>query len=149
METNLRITTNESWKGRVSSKVLYPELSFRLTGLLFSVHNELGRFAREKQYGDLFEKKLNEAGLQFKREQHIGDSGNIFDFVIEDKIALEFKAKPILLQEDFRQIQNYLYQSRLELGMLINFRNKYLKPERVLRIPSNCDKMNPVSGFHS
>lgn len=149
METNLRITANGNSKGRVSNKVLYPELSFRVTGLLFSVHNELGRFAREKQYGDMFEKKLNESELMFKREQRIGDSGNIFDFVVEDKIALEFKAKPILLQEDFRQIQNYLYQSRLELGMLVNFRKKYLKPERVLRITDNYAKINPVSSSHS
>ena len=51
MNTNQQMDTNET---RGMEKVIYPELSYTINGILFSVHNELGQFAREKQYGDLF-----------------------------------------------------------------------------------------------
>lgn len=35
-------------------------------------------------------------------------TGNILDFIVDDKIILEFKAKPIVLKEDYYQIQRYL-----------------------------------------
>ena len=114
--------------------LLYPELSYTVTGICFSTHNELGQFAREKQYGDMLEKKFREAKLAFMREQSIGKSSNILDFVIENKIAIELKAKRSIIAEDYRQVQNYLQGSRLRLGLLVNFRNKYLKPIRIVRI---------------
>lgn len=115
-------------------ELVYPELSYTVTGVLFSVHNELGQFAREKQYADLLELKLKEIQLPFHRELNISDSGNIVDFVIDNKIALELKSTRHLVSEHYRQIQNYLQQSQLRLGLLVNFRAKYLKPVRIIRI---------------
>lgn len=115
-------------------KVIYPELSYSLTGILFSVHNELGQYAREKQYCDSIEKKLNEVGIKYKRELRISETGNIADFVINDKIILEVKVIRFLNQESYRQIQNYLQQTGLKLGILVNFRNQYLKPIRVIKM---------------
>ena len=71
---------------KVGNKVLYPELSYAITGILFSTHNELGQFAREKQYGDLIEIKLKESHIPYNRETTIGNSGNICDFIIDGKI---------------------------------------------------------------
>ena len=42
----------------IAGKVIYPELSYVINGILFSTHNELGCFAREKQYGDVIERKF-------------------------------------------------------------------------------------------
>ena len=33
----------------------YEDLSYFINSILFSVHNQLGAFAREKQYGNLIE----------------------------------------------------------------------------------------------
>ena len=117
-----------------NSNLIYPELSYTLTGVCFSAQNELGRYGREKQYGDFIEKRLKEINLPFERERIIGDSGNIIDFVVDDKIALELKAKRLLSKEDYFQTQRYLQESKLKLGLLVNFRPKYIKPERIVRI---------------
>lgn len=121
---------------KVSEKVMHPELSYRVTGILFDIHNELGPYAREKQYGDLIEEKFKEFKLPYEREVGIGGSGNILDFIVDGKIILELKAVRILTREHYRQIQNYLQQIRLDLGLLVNFRNKYVKPARIIRINS-------------
>jgi GxxExxY protein len=122
-----------------NKKIIYPELSYQLTGILFSVHNELGNYGREKQYGDLLEQKLKEANLNFKREIYIGNTGNILDFIVDDKIALELKTTRLILKEHYRQIQNYLQQTGLKLGFLVNFRDEFLKPRRIIRIDKLSD----------
>lgn len=119
-------------------ELIYPELSFNITGICFAVHNELGPYAREKQYGDLFEEKLKDKKLYYKRELRIGGSGNTLDFVIDDKLALEFKAKRMLIKDDYYQTQRYLQESGLRLCLLVNFRDRAIKPVRVVRI----DKFN-------
>ena len=130
--TNIR-TTAKIFK---PNAVLYPELSYSITGICFTVHKELGPYAREKQYGDAIETILKESGIPYEREVRIGESGNILDFLVEGKLALELKAKRALLSMDYRQIQNYLQHSGVRLGILINFRETYIKPQRIVRIDS-------------
>ena len=122
-----------------NTKVIYPEFSYKIVGLAFDVQNELGQFAREKQYADLLEKRLKENNIPYKRELRIGDSGNIVDFLVGDgeQIILELKTTRVLGRTHFRQMQNYLQQTHIKLGILINFSDKYLKPKRVLLIDSD------------
>lgn len=117
-----------------ANKVIYPDLSYLLVGIAYSVHNDLGRYCREKQYCDLLEKKLKESNVSYERELAIGNTGNILDFIVEDKIVLEIKSKRMLTREDYFQIQRYLQCSDAKLGLLINFRSNYLKPVRVVKI---------------
>lgn len=116
------------------AKLLHPELSYTITGHCFSVHNALGPYAREKQYGDILEKAFKEAGIKYMRECVLGDSGNIADFIIENRIILEIKAKRIITKDDYYQVQRYLQESGLKLGLLVNFRNKYIRPSRIVKI---------------
>ncbi|HYV33970.1 MAG TPA: GxxExxY protein [Candidatus Limnocylindria bacterium] len=111
---------------------LFGDITYKVNGILIEVYKELGSYAREKQYADLVEHKLKARGIAYKREVKIGDSGNIVDFIIEDKIILELKAKPFLIKEHFDQVKRYLYQTNLQLGILVNFRTNYLNPKRVL-----------------
>ena len=118
------------------TKLLYPELSYCVAGICFSAHNELGSYAREKQYGDIIERLLKEKSVPFQRECAIGSSGNILDFLIDGKIVLEIKAKRILTRDDYGQTQRYLQETGIRLALLVNFRNKYIKPVRVVKIDS-------------
>lgn len=111
---------------------LYGDLTYKLNGILFSVHNELGLYAREKQYGDLLEKRFKEQNIKYAREVNVADTGNRMDFLIDDKIIIELKSKPFLTKEDYYQIQRYLQCLNMRLGILVNFRTKFLQPKRVL-----------------
>ena len=119
-------------------KIIYRELSYWLTGLLFGVHKELGRFCREKQYGDKLEIVLKSEGIGFEREKTLplfevdNQRTNIVDFSIDNKILLDLKAKPFITKEDYYQMQRYLKASGYKLGLLVNFRSRYLKPLRVI-----------------
>jgi GxxExxY protein len=97
----------------------------------------LGRFCREKQYSDKLEQKLIENKINYKREFRINEltdspEGNIADFIIEDRIIVDLKAKKFITKEDYYQMMRYLIASKLQLGLIINFRNSFLKPKRVI-----------------
>ena len=125
-----QIPTNPSG----GNELLYPDLSYEIVGCCYDTHNELGPFAKEKQYGDLLENKLREKNIAYKREIQIGDTGNTVDFIIEGKFLLELKAKRFLLKEDYLQTQRYLQASGVKLGILVNFRGTFARTHRVVRI---------------
>ena len=129
MHTNY---TNEKIK-----KLIFPELSYAITGICFDIHNKLGRYSREKQYGDLLEDKFKEIKISYKREFIIEKTGNIVDFLVDDKIVLELKAKAVVSREDYYQVQRYLQVSNIKLALLVNFQNRYLKPIRIVKIDTN------------
>jgi len=144
------------------NKIIHKELSYEITGLFFKVHRKLGRFCREIQYADEFEKLLIKNKINYKREYKLKDfvsespKGNIVDFLIEEKIIIDFKSKKFVTKEDYVQMQRYLQSVNLELDMIINFRNTYLKPTRVLNsrysgfVNSNRNKSHlDHSGVHS
>ena len=86
-----------------------------------------------------FWQELKEKKISYIREFDIGN-GNIVDFVVEDKVILEAKAKRLVEREDFYQLQRYLQFSGKRLGLLVNFRNRYLKPTRIIRIDTDARK---------
>lgn len=62
--------------------------------------------------------------------------GNKVDFLIDGKVIVELKAKRCITRDDYYQVQRYLRGADLRLGLLVNFRDRYLKPKRVLN--SKC-----------
>ena len=53
-------------------------------------------------------------------------------------MVLELKAKKVITKDDYYQIQRYLQMLNIKLGLLVNFRNRYLKPIRVVRIDTDA-----------
>jgi len=80
----------------------------------------------------MLERKFQGSNLAYRREHRLADVGDIVDFLVDDKIILEVKAKRLILKEDFYQLQRYLNHFDKKLGLIVNFRNRYLKPIRVL-----------------
>ena len=58
---------------------------------------------------------------------------NIGDFLIEDKIILELKARRIITKDDYFQVKRYLAATNKSLGVLVNFQQLYIRPKRILR----------------
>ena len=125
-----RINTNSIFD---IGKLIYPELSYKINGILFQTHNELCRYSRERQYGNYIEKILKEEKINYQREFPIANTGNTVDFLIEGKIILELKNVRITTKKDYFQIQRYLQATDIKLGLLINFRSRYLRPKRIVR----------------
>ena len=93
----------------------------------------------EKQYADALEVLLKENKIDYLREKALPVSflgekerRNIPDFIIEDKVIIDLKAKFFISKEDYFQMQRYLESYRRELGLIINFRKKYIYPKRIL-----------------
>lgn len=121
------------------SQLVYPKESYSITGVLYATHNELGRSCNEKQYCDKIQDHFKVLGIKFEREKVLPPSfeaetpgRNRVDFVVEGKIAVEAKANRVLTREDYYQLKRYLQASGLKLGLLVNFRDKYIRPKRVL-----------------
>jgi len=124
----------------MEGRIIYRELSYKITGLCFQVQNELGRFCREKQYANRLKQLLIQNKIKYQREvqapfifndnEQVG--GNFPDFVIDNKIVLDCKAKKFITKEDYNQIQRYLMAKKLLLGLIVNFRNTHLKPKRII-----------------
>jgi GxxExxY protein len=119
--------------------VIYKDLSYKITGLLFEAHNKLGRYKSEKEYGDFIEILFKENKIPYQREcrvnSSIGDKiicRNISDFIIDNKIVLELKTVGFLNKIFYYQVKKYLSELGLKLSILVNFREEYLKPKRII-----------------
>ncbi|TSC78112.1 MAG: GTP-binding signal recognition particle [Parcubacteria group bacterium Gr01-1014_33] len=115
--------------------LLHKELSYTIFGILYKAHNTLGRHAREKQYCDVIEVFLKEEKLPYEREKLLSITGmdkNKADFIIDNKIVVEIKAIIFMGKVEYYQLLRYLEASKLKLGILVNFCQKYLKPKRIV-----------------
>ncbi|MCX6763562.1 MAG: GxxExxY protein [Candidatus Moranbacteria bacterium] len=120
-------------------EILYPELSYKLNGIFFKIHKDVGRYSREKQYADAFERELIKNNLKYSREERIikenNFTGNVTDFIVDDSIVVELKAKKFVTKDDFYQVKRYLISLNKKLGLIVNFRDDFIKTKRVL---NNC-----------
>ncbi len=119
--------------------IIYKELSYQVWGILLKAHKELGPYVSEKQVCDKIEHYLKLEGLPYSREYIIPVSfegehpgRNKADFLVTDKIILEIKTTRNLTPQDYYQMQRYLKATNKKLGILVNFRDRYLKPKRIL-----------------
>jgi GxxExxY protein len=121
------------------SVIVYEQECSKIYGLLFKIQNELGTSFQEKHYQRAFENILIKNNIPYKREISLEVKcegkllGKFFaDFIIYDKILLEFKCTPNITQDHIKQVLRYLQSLNLKLGLIVNFRNYPLKPIRVL-----------------
>jgi len=137
-DTNKNTDFSLSTKTR-TNKVIHPELSYKITGIIFRTQNEIGRFRNEEQYCDKIEALLKEIGILYERELILSPSfegektgRNRVDFLIDGKIILEIKTKSFITKNDYHQAQRYLTALNKEFAILVNMRRYYIRPKRIL-----------------
>ncbi|MBU1862058.1 MAG: GxxExxY protein [Candidatus Omnitrophica bacterium] len=116
------------------SRLLYEKESYQIRGACFNVWNSFGSAFKETVVEKALAKEFKERGLKFDRQKRLGifykdEKVGVYvpDFIVEDKIIVEIKVKPLLLQEDKRQFWYYLRGSQYRLGFLVNFGSKKIE----------------------
>lgn len=119
--------------------LIYPELSYKLVGIAYTVFNELGHGHLEKIYQKAYAKELKEEGIIFKEQvsykviykgEVIGN--NYLDFLINDTVIIELKRSDFYTKKYMDQVSNYLKVSGLKLALLINFTSSGVRCKRVV-----------------
>lgn len=119
--------------------IILPELSYKIMGALFAVHNELGSTMLEKHYQRAVAKELKNMNLSFRQEVPVnlsykGESIGkyVLDFIVENKIIIETKAQKSYDQKFFKQALAYLRTAHLPLAILVNFQAPRLEYKRIV-----------------
>lgn len=119
----------------------YRDITEKILGCSFEVHKFLGNGFQEVIYQRALAYEFRKAGLNFFREieqdifykdleKPIGKRRA--DFVVENKVLVELKAKIELEDAHVAQTLNYLKAYKLEVGLLINFGSKSLTFKRLV-----------------
>lgn len=122
--------------------MVYKKESYDICGAMFSVHKELGCGFLERVYQDALEIEFQERGIPYEREKEIqimykgkplGDPYRA-DFVCYCKIIVELKDVNETTGVHRAQILNYLKATKMKLGILANFGERFLTPERIVNL---------------
>lgn len=117
------------------------EVTGKILGAAFEVHNTLGSGFQEVVYQRALAYELQQRDLQYAREtahdiyyknlpSAIGQRR--VDFVVEGKVLIELKAIVQLEMVHWAQTLNYLRVFNYEVGLLINFGNSKLEYKRLV-----------------
>lgn len=99
------------------------------------LHKELGPGLLESVYEVLLAHRLQQRGLQVRRqvpvsivfEGHVFEEGFRADLIVEDKVIVELKSVEQVHPAHKKQVLTYLRLTGLKLGYLLNFGAAYMK----------------------
>jgi len=106
----------------------HEDLTEKIIGAFFAVHNELGYGFLEKVYENSLCIELERLGIDFVQQfpitvtyrgRVVGEY--VADVVVEDLVIVEVKAVRAILSSHKAQLLNYLKATKYEVGLLLNF----------------------------
>ncbi|HSE11146.1 MAG TPA: GxxExxY protein [Rudaea sp.] len=110
------------------SELIDAELTERVIGIFYAVHNELGFGFVESVYENAFAVALREAGLDVEQQRGlqvrfrgivVGDF--VADMVVEQRLLVELKSVSYIVPAHEAQLTHYLKATGLRVGLLLNF----------------------------
>ncbi len=111
-----------------TEKYIYKDLTYKIIGVIYDVHKELGSVHKEIIYHKAIAIELSEKGILFVEEKPIdvkykGKKIGIYkpDFVIDDKVILEIKVAPAITKAMKEQVYFYVKGTKYKLVLLVNF----------------------------
>lgn len=117
----------------------YGELTKKIIGCAFEVHNSLGCGFLEKVYHKSLVQEFDAAGIKFEtnkkikiyyKEKEVGVY--IPDFIVENKVILELKTVEFLTKAHLAQVINYLRATKYTVGLILNFNQPRLQYKRIV-----------------
>lgn len=115
----------------------YSDITEKIIGTAFRVHNTLGNGFQEVIYQRALELEFKRIPLDYAREFEMPiyyldeqTGSRRVDFLVEKMIRVELKALIQLDDATLAQAINYLEAYNLEVGLLINFGSKRLQYHR-------------------
>jgi len=133
------------------NSLLYKELSYQVQGIAIEVRKNFGSGHKEELYQKAFEEELKMRGIPYTREVSI----KIYspktrrvvgtyrpDFLVDNKIIIELKAKRIIPRDLITRLYDYLRNSSFELGYFINFSSPKLFMKRIIYTNDRKPQMN-------
>ena len=121
-------------------KIIHEELSGVIIGIAMEVLNELKPGLDEKLYERAMTIELKRRGHQisvqgsfpvFYRGELIGNL--VPDLIVDDAVIVDPKVATCFTEAHVAQMIGYLNITRLDLALLLNFKNSRLEWKRVLR----------------
>jgi GxxExxY protein len=122
------------------SNIIYKGESYKLMGILFDIHSNLGKGFSEIVYKDAIEYELEKSLIFFEREKEYSVKYKDIllkhkfyaDFIIFNKIILEIKCCNFISDSHIAQAMNYLKVSNNKLAIIVNFNNDSLEYKRIV-----------------
>ena len=112
----------------MSKNLLYGDITEKIIGAAFAVHNTLGQGLSEKTYQKALAVRLS--GMEFfveeeKQERLFLDKTEVgfqrLDLVVERKIVVETKAVKRISSDYAKKLLSTLRNTSYQLGLIINF----------------------------
>lgn len=127
---------------QIATEFLDRDLSYKLVKCFYNIRNKYGMHHNERVYHLALREELDLMEINYKSKPKIdlyslttGKKLTYYepDYIIEDKILTELKAKrPIVTQDQVMQTIEYLKISKYEIAYLVNFKEAEFKPRRFI-----------------
>jgi len=121
------------------SELLHRDVTEKVIGCAFTVHNELGHGFLERVYENALAVELRERGFAVELQKHlmiryhnvvVGDY--IADMIVNEQVLIEVKAAQGLDNSHTAQCLNYLKATGIRVGLLLNFGSTKLQFKRLI-----------------
>lgn len=104
------------------------DLTHKIIGCAYKVHNTLGCGFLERVYENSLRIELEKLGLRVRQQEPISvvyDGTVVGEFYadlwVDQRVVVELKAVQALAKEHEVQLVNYLTATRIDVGLLLNF----------------------------
>ena len=121
--------------------LIHGELTEKIIGLCFQIHNQYGCGQKESVYQNSFSEKLTLSNIPFQKEVSVRiiseDTGknlgiHRLDFVVDEKVVVEMKAIKFTPVKMEQQLYSYLKNSPYQVGLMVNFGSSKVYIRRII-----------------
>jgi len=121
--------------------LIYSDECYKIVGILIDVYKKIGHGLREKDYQTAVAYQLEKNDYIFEEQVQAFltlDDKKIrryfLNFLIDNKIVLEIKAKEKFYDDNIAQVYSYLKSTNLKLGIIANFTKRGVQFKRIVNL---------------